>query len=80
MMDDEKDNPELLIEDLKAGGSTPGPRMQRLATASGESEQEVGLFLMQFEVRLPSPRPFPWLDLAPTLEYTRHRSRLFLNP
>ena len=60
MMDDEKDNPELLIEDLKAGGSTPGPRMQRLATASGESEQEVGLFLMQFEVRLPSPRPFRW--------------------
>lgn len=60
MMDDEKDNPELLIEDLKAGGSTPGPRMQRLAKASGESEQEVGLFLMQFEVRPPSPRPFPW--------------------
>jgi hypothetical protein len=59
MMEDEKDDPELLLEDLKAGGSTPGPRMQRLATASGESEQEVGLFLMQFEVRLPSPRPFP---------------------
>tara|TARA_B110001469_G_C9533791_1_gene265276 strand:+ start:62 stop:673 length:612 start_codon:yes stop_codon:yes gene_type:complete len=53
MMEDEKDDPELLMEDLKAGGSTPGPRMQRLATASGETEQEVGLFLMQFEVRLP---------------------------
>ena len=57
MMEDEKDDPELLMEDLKSGGSKPGPRMQRLATASGETEQEVGLFLMQFEVRLPSPRP-----------------------
>ena len=57
MMEDEKDDPELLMEDLKAGGREPGPRMQRLAMASGETEQEVGLFLMQFEVRLPSPRP-----------------------
>lgn len=56
MMEDEKDDPELLLEDLKAGGSTPGPRMQRLATASGESEQEVGLFLMQFEAMRESTR------------------------
>ena len=58
-MEDEKDDPELLMEDLKSGGSKPGPRMQRLATASGETEQEVGLFLMQFEVRLALPRPLP---------------------
>lgn len=56
MMEDEKDDPELLMEDLKAGGSTPGPRMQRLATASGETEQEVGLFLMQFEAMRESTR------------------------
>jgi len=56
MMEDEKDDPELLLEDLKAGGSTPGPRMQRLATASGELEQEVGLFLMQFEAMRESTR------------------------
>ena len=38
-----QDDPELLLEDLKSGGSTPGPRMQRIATASGETEAEVGL-------------------------------------
>jgi hypothetical protein len=56
MMEDEKDDPELLMEDLKSGGSKPGPRMQRLATASGETEQEVGLFLMQFEAMRESTR------------------------
>jgi len=56
MMDEEKDDPELLLEDLKSGGSTPGPRMQRIATASGETEAEVGLFLMQFEAMRESTR------------------------
>lgn len=49
MLDEERADPQLLMEDLKAGGSTPGPRIQRLATASGQPESEVGLFLMQFE-------------------------------
>merc|ERR1719183_2391717 len=56
MLDDELDDAELLIEDLKSGGSTPGPRMQRLAKASGEAESEVGLFLMQFEAMRESTR------------------------
>ena len=56
MLDDELDNPSLLIEDLKAGGSTPGPRIQRLAVASGQPETEVGLFLMQFEAMRESTR------------------------
>jgi len=56
MLEDELDDAELLIEDLKSGGSTPGPRMQRLAKASGESETEVGLFLMQFEAMRESTR------------------------
>eukprot|EP00908_Phaeocystis_cordata_P005964 Transcript_16504.p1 GENE.Transcript_16504~~Transcript_16504.p1 ORF type:complete len:345 (-),score=94.10 Transcript_16504:210-1187(-) len=51
-----QDDPELLLEDLKSGGSTPGPRMQRIATASGETEAEVGLFLMQFEAMRESTR------------------------
>ena len=41
MLEEELEDPELLIEDLKAGGSTPGPRLQRLAKASGEAETEV---------------------------------------
>merc|ERR1719392_141687 len=38
MLEDERDDPELLIEDLQAGGSKPGPRIQRLAQASGQPE------------------------------------------
>jgi len=56
MLDDEKDDPELLMEDLKSGGATPGPRIQRLAKASGIAETEVGLFLMQFEAMRESTR------------------------
>lgn len=56
MLEEELDDPELLMEDLKNGGSTPGPRMQRLAQASGEPETEVGLFLMQFEAMRESTR------------------------
>ena len=56
MLDDEMDAPELLIDDLKAGGSTPGPRIQRLAIASNLPETEVGLFLMQFEAMRESTR------------------------
>jgi len=56
MLEEELDDPELLMEDLKTGGSTPGPRMQRLAQASGEKETEVGLFLMQFEAMRESTR------------------------
>lgn len=49
MLDDELNDPSLLIEDIKTGGATPGPRIQRLATASNQEESEVALFLMQFE-------------------------------
>jgi len=56
MLDDERSEPSMLIEDLKAGGATPGPRIQRLAVASGLPETEVGLFLMQFEAMRESTR------------------------
>ena len=36
MLEEERADPQLLMEDLKAGGATPGPRIQRLATASGD--------------------------------------------
>ena len=41
MLDDEKADPSMLIDDLKSGGSTPGPRIQRLAIASNLPETEV---------------------------------------
>ena len=56
MLPDELDEPELLMADLKSGGSTPGPRIQRLAIASNLPEGEVGLFLMQFEAMRESTR------------------------
>lgn len=56
MLEDEQSDPSLLIEDLKAGGATPGPRIQRLAVASNLPETEVGLFLMQFEAMRESTR------------------------
>merc|ERR1719171_335038 len=56
MLPEEVEDPELLMEDLKQGGSKPGPRIQRLAAASGEAETEVGLFLMQFEAMRESTR------------------------
>jgi len=56
MLEEELDEPELLLEDLKEGGREPGPRLQRLAKASGETEAEVGLFLMQFEAMRESTR------------------------
>jgi len=56
MVEDELNDPQLLIEDLKAGGSKPGPRLQRLAVASGEPETEVALFVMQFEAMRESTR------------------------
>merc|ERR1719231_1143866 len=56
MLDDEKSNPELLMEDLKQGASQPGPRIQRLASASALPATEVGLFLMQFEAMRESTR------------------------
>ena len=46
MLEDERANPEMLIEDLKSGGARPGPRIQRLAVASGQPETEVGLFVL----------------------------------
>ena len=51
MLDDERDNPDLLMEDLKTGAATPGPRIQRLAQASALPATEVGLF-----VRRPTAR------------------------
>jgi len=56
MLDDEKKDPSLLMEDLKEGAATPGPRIQRLAIASGQPATEVGLFLMQFEAMRESTR------------------------
>merc|ERR1719152_1125846 len=56
MLDDELDDPSILIEDLKKGGATPGPRIQRLAQASAIKETDVGLFLMQFEAMRESTR------------------------
>jgi signal recognition particle GTPase len=56
MMDDERADPSLLIDDLKEGASKPGPRIQRLATASGQAETDVALFLMQFEAMRESTR------------------------
>ena len=56
MLDDERADPQLLIEDIKQGGSTPGPRIQRLAIASNQPENEVALFLMQFEAMRESTR------------------------
>merc|ERR1719163_953898 len=56
MMDDELEDPALLMDDLKAGGARPGPRIQRLAEGSGLEETEVALFLMQFEAMRESTR------------------------
>jgi len=56
MMEDELNDPQLLMEDLKAGGARPGPRIQRLAEGSGLAETDVGLFLMQFEAMRESTR------------------------
>mmetsp|Transcript_22636 Transcript_22636/g.73205 ORF Transcript_22636/g.73205 Transcript_22636/m.73205 type:complete len:242 (+) Transcript_22636:28-753(+) len=56
MLPDEKADPSLLIDDLKKGGSTPGPRIQRIAAASNQPETEVALFLMQFEAMRESTR------------------------
>jgi len=56
MLEDERLDPQLLIDDLKAGGSTPGPRIQRLASGSGQTEADVGLFIMQFEAMRESTR------------------------
>ena len=49
MLPEERAAPDLLVEDVKSGSSTPGPRIQRLAKASQEPESEVALFVMQFE-------------------------------
>lgn len=56
MMDDELKDPALLMDDLKAGGARPGPRIQRLAEGSGIAETDVALFLMQFEAMRESTR------------------------
>jgi len=56
MLDDERADPSILMEDLKSGAATSGPRIQRLAQASGQPETEVGLFLMQFEAMRESTR------------------------
>ena len=42
MLDTERADPQLLIEDLKSGGATPGPRVQLLAMASNQPESELG--------------------------------------
>lgn len=49
MLPEERANPDLLVDAVKEGGREPGPRLQRLAQASGQPETEVALFVMQFE-------------------------------
>jgi hypothetical protein len=49
MLPDELDEPDILMGELRESGNEVGPRMQRLATATALPENEVGLFLMQFE-------------------------------
>merc|ERR1719454_2878843 len=56
MLEEELDEPQLLLDEFTESGREPGPRMQRLAKASGEAETEVGLFLMQFEAMRESTR------------------------
>jgi len=56
MMEDEKEDPQLLMDDLKAGGARPGPRLQRPAAGSGIPETDGGLFLMLFEAMRESTR------------------------
>ena len=47
MLPEERKDPSLLVEDLKEGSATPGPRLQRLAKASGQPETEVAMLVMQ---------------------------------
>lgn len=56
MLPEERADPNLLIEAVKEGGREPGPRLQRLAQASGQPETEVALFVMQFEAMRESTR------------------------
>lgn len=56
MLPEERADPELLIEDVKSGGSTPGPRLQRLAKAVDVPETEIALFVMQFDAMRESTR------------------------
>ena len=49
MLPEERTDPSLLVDDIKAGASTPGPRLQRLARAADLPETEIALFVMQFE-------------------------------
>ena len=56
MLDEEREQPELLLDEVKSGNATPGPRLQRLATASMLPETEVAMFVMQFEAMRESTR------------------------
>merc|ERR1719183_2295064 len=56
MLPEEVEDPALLVDDVKSGGATPGPRLQRLAKASNLPETEVALFVMQFEAMRESTR------------------------
>jgi len=56
MLPEERSDPDMLVEAVKEGGTTPGPRLQRLAQASGQEATEVALFVMQFEAMRESTR------------------------
>ena len=56
MLPEERKDPSLLVEDLKEGSATPGPRLQRLAKASGQPETEVAMLVMQVPRPLSSAR------------------------
>ena len=47
MLDEEREQPELLLDEVKSGNATPGPRLQRLAKAADVKETDVALFAMQ---------------------------------
>jgi signal recognition particle GTPase len=49
MLEEELDEPSLVVEDFAEGGDSVGPRIQRITQGSGVSLKDVGLFVMKFE-------------------------------
>ena len=72
MLPEERTDPSLLVEDLKAGSATPGPRLQRLAKASGQPETEVAMLVMQ--ARAPTRRSELLYDAQPRTVLVVHVS------
>jgi signal recognition particle GTPase len=49
MLEEELDDPSLVVEDFAEGGDSVGPRIQRISQGSGVSLKDVGVFVMKFE-------------------------------